>query len=74
MAYNLMSLVRITVLKGGTSHRLSTLRYKVFAIGAYFEEKEWQEILRLSLPHSRREWFSGLWDASKAVSLPVDIS
>lgn len=73
-AYNLMSLFRMAVLKGNTFPRMTTLRYKIFAIGAYFEATENNQILKLALPHSRREWFSGLWDASKKVSLPIFIS
>src|SRR5690606_4495409 len=36
MAYNLMALFRLFILKSEVQHTLSTLRYKTFAIGAYF--------------------------------------
>lgn len=74
VAYNLMSLFRMAVLKGETNPRMTTLRYKIFAVGAYFEAKEHTEVLKLALPHSRREWFTGLWEASKQVSIPFVVS
>lgn len=74
VAYNLMSLFRMAVLKGETNPRMTTLRYKIFAVGAYFETKEQTEVLKLALRHARREWISGLWDASKKVSLPFVVS
>lgn len=37
IAYNLMSLFRLFVLQEKTQKTLSTLRYRTFAIGAYFE-------------------------------------
>ncbi|MGJ1215140.1 MULTISPECIES: transposase [unclassified Sphingobacterium] len=38
IAYDLMSLFRIFVLQEKTQKTLSTLRYRTFAIGAYFEK------------------------------------
>ena len=38
IAYNLMSIFRIFVLQEKTQKTLSTLRYRTFAIGAYFEK------------------------------------
>jgi hypothetical protein len=38
IAYNLMSLFRMFVLQEKTQKTLSTLRYRTFAIGAYFEK------------------------------------
>ena len=38
LAYNLMALFRTFVLQEKTQKTLSTLRYRTFAIGAYFEK------------------------------------
>jgi len=38
IAYNLMALFRTFVLQEKTQKTLSTLRYRTFAIGAYFEK------------------------------------
>jgi hypothetical protein len=74
IAYNLMALFRQFILNSKVQHTLSTLRYKTFAIGAYFQKKNDKYILRLSLNMKRREWFSGLWNQSNQVNLPFVIS
>lgn len=68
IAYNLMSIFRIFVLQEKTQKTLSTLRYRVFAIGAYFEKTNNQLKLKISLVKKRRKWFAGLWD------YPIDLS
>ncbi len=70
IAYNLMSIFRQFILQGKTQQTLSTLRYKTFAIGAYFEKIEERYILKLALNLKRREWFSGLWYKTKSFQLP----
>lgn len=70
IAYNLMSIFRQAVLGLKTQHFMKTLRYKVFAIGAYMVSKENSKILKLSLAMKRREWFTGLWNSSKTMSWP----
>lgn len=62
IAYNLMSLFRIFVLQEKTQKRLSTLRYRTFAIGAYFEKHNDTLKLKIALVKKRRKWFVGLWD------------
>lgn len=62
IAYNLMSLFRIFVLREKTQKRLSTLRYRTFAIGAYFEKHGNTLKLKIALVKKRRKWFVGLWD------------
>jgi hypothetical protein len=74
LAYNLMSLFRMFVLKSEIQHKLSTLRYKVFAIGAYFGKNKGQYILKIALAKQRRKWFTGLWNASNQLKLPFDFS
>ena len=68
IAYNLMSVFRLFVLQEKTQKTLSTLRYRVFAVGAYFEKINNTLKLRISLVKKRRKWFAGLWD------FPLDLS
>lgn len=68
IAYNLMSIFRIFVLQEKTQKTLSTLRYRAFAIGAYFEKIGDTLKLKIALTKKRRKWFVGLWD------YPIDLS
>ena len=74
IAYNFMSLFRLFIINSMVQERLSTLRFSTFAIGAYFIKDGRNVILKLSLGLKRREWFTGLWEASKQFSLPVIFS
>lgn len=74
LAYNLMAIFRQFILNSKVQHTLSTLRYKTFAIGAYFHKKNEKYILKLSLNMKRREWFTGLWDQTNQVNLPFIFS
>jgi len=74
LAYNLMALFRQYVLNSKVQHTLSTLRYKTFAIGAYFEKNNGRYTLRMALHRKRREWFQGLWASSKSLNLPFEFS
>jgi hypothetical protein len=74
LSYNLMALFRQFILQSKTQHTLSTLRYKTFAIGAYFEKIGDQFTLKLALNMKRREWCKGLWNQSNAVSFPFQFS
>jgi hypothetical protein len=71
LAYNLMSLFRQVVLGSKVQPTLKTLRYKVFAIGGYLTKNGNARVLKLSLAMRRREWFTGLWDKSRAFDLPA---
>lgn len=62
IAYNLMSLFRTFVLQEKTQKTLSTLRYRTFAIGAYFEKQNGKLVLKIALNRKRRQWFSSLWN------------
>lgn len=55
IAYNLMSIFRIFVLQEKTQKTLSTLRYRTFAIGAYFEKSGDTLKLRIALSKKRRK-------------------
>ncbi|HYA13971.1 MAG TPA: IS1380 family transposase, partial [Syntrophales bacterium] len=61
MAYNLMSLFRQVIMESKVQPKLSTLRYRLFAIGAYMVKEGNSRILKLSLAMKRRAWFLGLW-------------
>jgi len=74
IAYNLMSLFRMFVLQEKTQKTLSTLRYRTFAIGAYFEKVNNKLVLKIALTKKRRAWFSGLWNYSKIFDYPFQLS
>lgn len=74
IAYNLMALFRTFVLQEKTQKTLSTLRYRTFAIGAYFEKVNEKLVLKIALNKKRRAWFSGLWNHSKGFEYPFIFS
>jgi hypothetical protein len=50
------------------------LRYKVFAIAAFFSERNGKLILKLSLNMKRRLWFDGLWGNAERAKMPFVFS
>ena len=74
IAYNLMALFRTFVLQEKTQKTLSTLRYRTFAVGAYFEKINDRLVLKIALSKKRRQWFSGLWNYSKEFDYPFKFS
>lgn len=74
LAYNLMALFRQFILNSKVQNTLSTLRYRTFAIGAYFQKLKGKYILKLSVNRKRREWFDGLWNQSNQFDLPFIFS
>ena len=74
LAYNLMALFRTFVLQEKTQKRLSTLRYRTFAVGAYFEKVNDKLVLKIALNRKRRAWFSGLWNHAKTFEYPFVFS
>lgn len=70
-AYNLMSVFRLFVLQEKTQKKLSTLRYRTFAIGAYFEKVNDTIKLKISLIKKRRKWFNSLWDHPLDLSIKI---
>lgn len=74
IAYNLMALFRTFVLQEKTQKTLSTLRYRTFAIGAYFEKANDKLVLKIALNKKRRAWFAGLWNHSKLFEFPFQFS
>ena len=73
LAYNLMSLFRQSIIGTKVQQKMSTLRYKLFAMGGYMVKDGNRRILKLSLTMKRREWFLGLWDKTSRFSLPVTL-
>jgi len=73
IAYNLMSLFLLTIVNSPIAHRLSTMRFKLFAIGSYLIKNGNDRILKLSLAMKRREWFTGIWDRTKVFELPLNL-
>ena len=63
-----MAIFKLFVLQEKTQKTLATLRYKVFAVGAYFEKIGDTLKLKIALTKKRRKWFTGLWD------YPLDLS
>lgn len=74
IAYNLMSLFRTFLLQEKTQKTLSTLRFKTFAIGAYFQKLNGKLVLKIALNKKRRAWFTGLWNYSKTFDYPFAFS
>jgi hypothetical protein len=74
LAYNLMSLFRQGIIRTKVQQKMSTLRYKLFAMGGYMVTEGNRHILKLFLSMKRREWFMGLWDKASRFSLPVTLS
>jgi hypothetical protein len=78
LAYNLMSLFRLDVLrsdaisgKPDVQHTLKTLRYKLFAKAGYITKDSRKKIINLAVAMRQREWIEGLWNKSKSFDLPV---
>ena len=69
IAYNLMSIYRMFVPQEKTQ---KTLRYRVFAIGAYFTKVKDRLVLNIALHKKRWQWFNGLWDYN--INFPVEFS
>lgn len=74
IAYNLMSLFRMFVIQEKTQKTLSTLRYRAFAIGAYFENINGKLVLKIALNRKRRAWYIGLWNTSESFDFPFQIA
>ena len=73
LAYNLMSLFRQGVLGSKVQRNLSTLRYRLFAMGGYMVKDGNRRVLKLSLAMKRRDWFLRLWRKTLNFSLPVKL-
>lgn len=61
MAYNLMSLFRLTILQTKVAQRLTTIRLKCFSIGSWLVKNGRKDILKMSVAMKNRAWMDGLF-------------
>jgi hypothetical protein len=73
VAYNLMSLFRIAILKSKIQPQLKTMRYKLFAVPAYITRSGNQKILNMAVAMKRRRWFEGLFKESEELIMPYQL-
>lgn len=73
IAYNLMSLFRLTILKANIQPQLKTLRYKLFAVPSYIIKKGNQRILNMAVNMKRRKWFEGLFSELEDLKMPYSL-
>jgi len=71
ISYNLMSIFRMFVLQEKTQKRLSTLRWRTFNIGAYFQKISGNLVLMIALTKKRRRWFEDLWNYPLKIPLLI---
>ncbi|NJM43100.1 MAG: IS1380 family transposase [Brachymonas sp.] len=75
LSFNLMSLFRAAmqhqINKTGTTHTLASLRQQLFAQAGFITHEGRKTILKLATAMQRRQWLSGLWDASKSFEKPI---
>jgi hypothetical protein len=62
IACNLMSIFQMSVLQEKTQRRLSTLRFRIFTIGAYFQKVDDKPVLMIAMTKKRRRWFDDHWN------------
>lgn len=82
LAYNLMSLLRQTLLKASAvkhssttvQHTLQTLRYKLFAKAAYITTESRKPVLHMVVAMQQRTWIQGLWDGANKIDLPAQFT
>ena len=67
IAYNLMRIFRMFVLQEKTS----TLRWRTFNIGAYFQKINGNIVLMVALTKKRRRWFDDLWNYPVKIPLLI---
>ncbi len=65
IAYNFMSLFKKFIINDKIRNRLSTIRYKILAIPAYFENQPDKQILKMAVDMNSRAWIRKLFDNSR---------
>jgi hypothetical protein len=70
IAYNLVSLFRQAVLNEKVQAKLSTIRFKCFALGSWIVKRGRKKILKLSVVPKRRAWLDGLFSRLSGLSPP----
>lgn len=74
IAYNLMSLFRLLTHQRHPSPKLQTLRFNCFAVGTWIEKENGTNILKLSIPLKRRQWYDSLFAYLEKEKLPLSLS
>lgn len=74
VAYNLMSLFRLLTSQNQPSPKLSTLRFNCFAVGSWIENEGQRQVLKLSAPLKRRQWYDGLFSLIENTKLPLSLT
>ncbi len=69
IAYNLMALFRTFVLQEKMQKTLSTLRYRTFAIGAYFEKINIKLVLKIAISKKEERGLVGFRTIPKSLSI-----
>lgn len=70
IAYNLVSLFRQAVLNDKIQAKLSTIRFKCFALGSWITKSGHKKVLKLSVVPQRRVWLDGLFSRLAEISPP----
>ncbi|NUM71345.1 MAG: IS1380 family transposase [Ignavibacteriaceae bacterium] len=61
VAYNIMALFRLVILKDKKSRRMATLYFKCIALGSWIVSRQRKEVLKLSVSKKKRAWIDGLF-------------
>ncbi len=72
-SYNLMSLYRQLTYQNQPQPTLPTLRFNCFAVGSWIVKNGKKNILKMSVPQKRRQWYDGLMDKVKPSSWPLSL-
>lgn len=74
LAFNLMSLFRTAmqrqINKTGSMQTMASLRQQLFAQAGFITKNGRSRTLKMATAMQRREWVSGLWNATKSFELP----
>jgi hypothetical protein len=75
IAYNLMSLFRQVVIQDQVRPTLKTIRLKALNIGSYIVQNGRDQILKMAVRGTRRNWITELWNRIDKVEKPfIDLS
>ena len=61
IAYNLMSLFRISIMQSKVFQRITTIRLNCFSIGSWVVKNGNKRILKMSVAMQKRSWIDGLF-------------
>ncbi|MHB8603588.1 MAG: IS1380 family transposase [Nitrosotalea sp.] len=72
IAYNLLSLFRQCILQSPVQHRLSTIRFNCFTVGAWVTKKGNSKVLKMALKMKKRQWMNGLFANYDSLIMPIN--